>query len=132
LCTSDTVVRIPKSGQFRRATSSSVSKTLPESNRTLDERSDQVERVSLSGVLQVRFNAVQAAAIAHRRAFGIMASIAVLLATPSTVAAPVTTQPASVVGTYNGSQMEIAAGLELKPDGRFRYALFYGALACSS
>jgi hypothetical protein len=37
-------------------------------------------------------------------------------------------QPASVVGTYDGGQMEMAAGLELKPDGRFNYALSYGAL----
>jgi hypothetical protein len=35
---------------------------------------------------------------------------------------------ASLVGTYDGGQMEIAAGLELNADGRFRYALSYGAL----
>ena len=65
---------------------------------------------------EVRFTAIRAAAIT------------LLLAVVPTVAAPATTQPASLAGTYDGSQMEIAAGLELKPDGRFRYALSYGAL----
>ena len=36
--------------------------------------------------------------------------------------------PASLVGVYDGGQMEMAAGLELTKDGRFRYALSYGAL----
>ena len=36
--------------------------------------------------------------------------------------------PAALVGEYDGHQMEMAAGLELKADGRFRYALSYGAL----
>lgn len=31
-------------------------------------------------------------------------------------------------GTYDGHQMEMAAGLELNGDGRFRYGLSYGAL----
>lgn len=35
---------------------------------------------------------------------------------------------AALVGEYDGHQMEMAAGLELKADGRFRYALSYGAL----
>ncbi|HWI86703.1 MAG TPA: hypothetical protein VNT42_10335 [Sphingomonas sp.] len=35
---------------------------------------------------------------------------------------------ADLVGTYDGSQTEIAAGLELRADGRFRYALSYGAI----
>lgn len=34
----------------------------------------------------------------------------------------------TLVGTYSGNQMEIAAGLELKADHHFRYALAYGAL----
>jgi hypothetical protein len=34
----------------------------------------------------------------------------------------------TLVGTYNGNQMEIAAGLELKADHHFSYALAYGAL----
>ncbi len=36
--------------------------------------------------------------------------------------------PAALVGEYDGHQMEMAAGLELKADGRFRYALSYGAI----
>ena len=56
------------------------------------------------------------------------ATVRLLLVAASTAVAPVTTPAASLVGTYNGSQMEIAAGLELKADGRFRYALSYGAL----
>jgi hypothetical protein len=34
----------------------------------------------------------------------------------------------TLVGTYDGHQMEIAAGLELKDDQHFHYALAYGAL----
>ena len=36
--------------------------------------------------------------------------------------------PASLVGDYDGGQMEMAAGLSLKADGRFDYGLSYGAL----
>jgi hypothetical protein len=36
--------------------------------------------------------------------------------------------PAKLVGRYDGSQMEVAAGLELSAEGRFRYGLSYGAL----
>lgn len=36
--------------------------------------------------------------------------------------------PASLAGTYDGGQIEVAAGLELGTDGRFRYMLAYGAL----
>lgn len=36
--------------------------------------------------------------------------------------------PADLVGMYDGGQHEMAAGLELQADGRFRYALSYGAL----
>jgi hypothetical protein len=36
--------------------------------------------------------------------------------------------PAKLVGTYDGGQVEIASGLELSKDGRFRYGLSYGAL----
>ncbi|HWA60624.1 MAG TPA: hypothetical protein VG939_04580 [Caulobacteraceae bacterium] len=35
---------------------------------------------------------------------------------------------AALAGRYDGGQMEIAAELELKSDGRFQYALSYGAL----
>jgi hypothetical protein len=41
------------------------------------------------------------------------------------VAAP---NPSQLVGTYDGHQMEMAVGLELKADGRFDYGLSYGAL----
>ena len=34
----------------------------------------------------------------------------------------------SLVGDYNGGQMEVAAGLRLSADGHFMYALSYGAL----
>jgi hypothetical protein len=40
-------------------------------------------------------------------------------------AAPPTDSPA---GLYETHQMEVAAGLELRPDGHFRYALTYGAM----
>lgn len=36
--------------------------------------------------------------------------------------------PAKLVGQYEGGQMEVAAALELRADGRFSYALGYGAL----
>ena len=36
--------------------------------------------------------------------------------------------PAALVGIYDGGQMEIAAGLELRADGNFSYGLAYGAL----
>lgn len=36
--------------------------------------------------------------------------------------------PAALVGMYDGGQMEMAAGLELRADGTFRYGLIYGAL----
>lgn len=35
---------------------------------------------------------------------------------------------AALAGTYDGHQMELAAGLELRADGRFDYGLAYGAL----
>jgi hypothetical protein len=74
----------------------------------------------------VGFIAIGSAAIAHRGLSAIMAVALLLAAASSTVAAP-GTRP-SLVGTYDGNQMEIAAGLELKADGRFRYGLSYGAL----
>lgn len=36
--------------------------------------------------------------------------------------------PADIAGTYDGGQHELAASLELRGDGRFSYALSYGAL----
>jgi hypothetical protein len=35
----------------------------------------------------------------------------------------------SVAGLYEINQMEMGGGLELRPDGRFRYALEYGAVS---
>ena len=37
-------------------------------------------------------------------------------------------QPADMVGTYNGSQMEVGTEFRLEADGRFEYYLSYGAL----
>ena len=74
----------------------------------------------------MRFIAIRAAAIAYQGVFAILAIALLLAAASSTVAGPATRQ--SLVGTYDGHQMEIVAGLELKADGRFRYGLSYGAL----
>ena len=41
--------------------------------------------------------------------------------------APAAANP-SFAGYYESRQMEVAAGLELKPNGKFRYALSYGAV----
>jgi hypothetical protein len=43
------------------------------------------------------------------------------------VAAPATAQ--DFAGLYRISQVEMAGGLELRPDGRFRYAFDYGAVS---
>src|SRR5262249_16713233 len=67
-------------------------------------------------------------ASAYRSAWAALVSIALLLASSPLVAGQGTAQPASLAGLYDGRQMEMAAGLELKPDGRFNYALSYGAL----
>ena len=74
----------------------------------------------------MRSIASRSAAIAYPGVFAMMATALLLAAASSTVAAPASRQ--SLVGTYDGHQMEIAAGLELKADGRFRYGLPYGAL----
>jgi hypothetical protein len=42
------------------------------------------------------------------------------------LAAP--TPPSAVAGAYEIHQMEMGGGLELRPDGHFRYALAYGAV----
>jgi hypothetical protein len=59
-----------------------------------------------------------------------MASSALLAAAASAIAARAMaqSQSPSLVGTYDGGQMEMAVALELLADGRFRYALAYGAL----
>jgi hypothetical protein len=61
------------------------------------------------------------------RLFAILVSIG-LLAAASKIAGPAMAQSGSLVGTYDGGQMEIAAALELTADGRFNYGLSYGAL----
>ncbi|MBN8815080.1 MAG: hypothetical protein J0J06_06500 [Sphingomonas sp.] len=54
------------------------------------------------------------------------ALIAMML--PALVAAAADPHPAALIGTYDGGQMEMAVGLRLKADGRFDYAMSYGAL----
>ena len=73
----------------------------------------------------MRCSDLSAAALAVARSAILAASLATLAAAPS-AAAPSTTP--SLVGVYDGGQMEIAATLELKADGRFHYAMSYGAL----
>jgi hypothetical protein len=63
-----------------------------------------------------------------RRAFVAMASSVLLVAAKSAATGRAMAQSTSLVGTYDGRQMEMVAGLELLTNGRFRYALAYGAL----
>lgn len=58
---------------------------------------------------------------------GAVVAAAALIGGPA-LAASARANPAALVGRYDGGQMEIAAGLELRADGRFDYALSYGAL----
>lgn len=74
----------------------------------------------------MRFTAARAVLAACPETLAIAASIVLALAAALTVHAAA--QSPSLVGTYDGGQMEIAAGLELRADRRFRYALSYGAL----
>jgi hypothetical protein len=52
-------------------------------------------------------------------------AISLLLWLAAATAAPTA---ASLVGTYDGNQMEMAVGLKLSADGRFEYGMAYGAL----
>ena len=52
-------------------------------------------------------------------------SLLLAFATSAAEAAPA---PACLAGDYSGNATEIAAGLELRADGRFSYGLSYGAL----
>lgn len=64
------------------------------------------------------------------RALGI-ALMAVAMVPPAAAQSPTNTRPVtmeSMAGLYDGSQMEMAAALELRPDGRFRYVLAVGSL----
>jgi hypothetical protein len=65
--------------------------------------------------------------IAVPRAFAVF-SVALFLVPAATGSGPAMAQSGSLAGVYEGGQMEIAATLELRPDGRFNYALSYGAL----
>ena len=51
---------------------------------------------------------------------------AALLAAPGCATAEA---PPQVAGLYEINQMEMAGGLELQPNGRFRYAFDYGAVS---
>jgi hypothetical protein len=50
-----------------------------------------------------------------------------ILAAALLLAAPLAAQ--ELAGFYESNQMEMGGGLELRPDGRFRYALEYGAVS---
>jgi hypothetical protein len=71
--------------------------------------------------------AIRAARAARRPALAALAAM-LLLAGEFSADSPAAAQTSPLVGTYDGNQMEMAAGLELTGDGRFRYALSYGAL----
>lgn len=64
---------------------------------------------------------------APRRAFAV-SQLVLLLAAALTISARLANAQASLAGIYDGNQMEMAVGLELMADGRFRYAMAYGAL----
>lgn len=55
-------------------------------------------------------------------------AIAAALAAAFTVPASAEDVPTDLAGYYDGGQMEVGAGLELSPDGRFRYEMSYGAI----
>lgn len=52
---------------------------------------------------------------------GVGVAAALLLSAPLSAASP-------LAGNYDGSRAEVAAALQLAPDGKFRYMLSYGAL----
>ena len=56
----------------------------------------------------------------------LLPGIAILFALPASALAKWVPDAA---GLYEINQMEMAGGLELRPDGRFRYALDYGAVS---
>jgi hypothetical protein len=75
----------------------------------------------------MRLAGLRAAATARWLTFAIITPVALPLAAAG-FATSVEAQSASLAGIYDGGQMEMAAGLELQANGRFRYALSYGAL----
>ena len=56
----------------------------------------------------------------------LLPGIAIMLALPGVAIAKSVPDAA---GLYEINQMEMAGGLELRPDGRFRYAFDYGAVS---
>ena len=56
----------------------------------------------------------------------LLPGIAILFALPGSALAK---SVPHVAGLYEINQMEMAGGLELRPDGRFRYAFDYGAVS---
>jgi hypothetical protein len=55
-------------------------------------------------------------------------ALAPLIMLSASTASAADLHPGALAGVYDGGQIEIAAQLELAKDGRFRYALSYGAL----
>ena len=60
------------------------------------------------------------------RVIRLAAGAALLLAVPACATAEA---PSPAAGLYEIDQMEMAGGLELRPDGSFRYAFDYGAVS---
>jgi hypothetical protein len=58
----------------------------------------------------------------------VIAALAGLSLSAVAVAQVASPNPSGLAGTYDGHQMEMAVGLELRADGRFDYGLSYGAL----
>jgi hypothetical protein len=54
--------------------------------------------------------------------------VAPLLLLLAATASPLPASAQKLVGVYDGHQMEMAVGIELKADGRFDYGLSYGAM----
>lgn len=61
------------------------------------------------------------------RKIRVAAALLLMLPQPACVAAQ-QADTVSAAGVYDGSQTEMAAGLELSADGRYRYGLSYGAV----
>src|SRR5579872_4447977 len=54
--------------------------------------------------------------------------VAPILLWLAAAASPLSASAQKLVGVYDGHQMEMAVGIELKADGRFEYGLSYGAM----
>ena len=61
------------------------------------------------------------------RKISVAAALLLVLPQPACIAAQ-QAEAVSAAGVYDGSQTEMAAGLELSADGRYRYGLSYGAV----